>query len=282
MSGMNASFNYTVPFNPAFVAINMGEKISHAVAPEFKKIKATGVFNFVNAKMNITIQSISDSAFIRVEHNYTAPDGFKGCCHPYRLSPNRYWKVDGILPVTFKAKASISYDGRTAAFSSNYWLDNNLINTFEDSLVLLYRRNAADDWKLYPYYTKNMAGNNNDKHGVITIDTLHLGEYVFAMKDFTLGMQNKPITNEFPEIKAFPNPAKDLLAIDFVASAIKISNNAILIITDTSGKIIYKEKLNPLQTTVNIRTSAYSTGLYFITINVKDAVIAKSKFMVTR
>jgi len=281
MSGANSSFNFTVPFDPAFIAINMGEKISHAVAPDYKKIKTTGTYNFVNAKMNIFVQTISDSAFVRVEHNYTAPDGFKTCCKPYRLSPNRYWKVDGILPASFKAKATISYDGRTLAFSGNYWLDNNLINTYEDSLVLMYRKDAAHDWQLYPYYTKNMVSNNNDKRGVITIDTLALGEYVFAMKDYTMGIQNKSLSDIFPEISVFPNPTKDLLTIDLAASAIKIPDNAFLTITDTSGKIIYMEKLNQPKNNINIKTSSYSSGVYFITIGENNAIIAKSKFIVS-
>ncbi len=282
MTGANASFNFTVPFNPVFVAINMGEKISHAVAPDYKKIKTTGNFNFVNAKMNVNVTSISDSAFLRVEHNYTAPDGFKGWGHPYRLSPNRYWKVDGILPTNFKAKATINYDGRTLAFNNYYWLDNDLINTSEDSLVLMYRQNAAADWDIYPYYTKNMINNVNDKRGVITIDSLHLGEYVFAMKDYTMGIQNKESADKIPEMKVFPNPTKDLLTIDFVASSIKIPNNAVLTITDSSGKICYKEKLTSLQTTVNIKTATYCSGAYFITIKVKDAIVAQSKFVVAR
>lgn len=280
MTGGNASFNFNLPFYPAFVAINMGEKISHAVAPDYKKIKTTGAVNFVNAKMNITVQSISDSAFIRVEHNYTAPDGFKNCCQPYRLSPNRYWKVDGILPANFKAKATINYDGRTLTFAGNYWLDNALINTVEDSLVLMYRKNSSDDWSLYPYFTKNMINNVNDKRGVITIDTLKLGEYTLAMKDYTMGNQNKVPVDKFSDITVYPNPTKDLLTIDFIASTIKIPDQAILTITDTSGKINYTEKLNPLQSIVNIKTSTYSSGVYFITIKVNDAILAKSKFII--
>ena len=50
MSGANASFTFVVPFNPALVALNMGEKISHAVAPEFKTLKITGTTSFSNAK----------------------------------------------------------------------------------------------------------------------------------------------------------------------------------------------------------------------------------------
>ncbi|MBL0328457.1 MAG: M1 family metallopeptidase [Bacteroidetes bacterium] len=41
MSGANASFTFTVPFNPKFVAVNKGEKISHAVVSEFKTVKTT-------------------------------------------------------------------------------------------------------------------------------------------------------------------------------------------------------------------------------------------------
>lgn len=280
MTGANASFNFTVPFNPVFVAVNMGEKISHAVAPDYKKIKTTGTANFINAKMNVNVQSITDSAFVRVEHNYTAPDGFKGFGHPFRLSPNHYWKVDGILPATFKAKATLNYDGRILSFSGNNWLDNNLINASEDSLVLMYRKNAADEWIVYPYFTKNMISNANDKRGLITIDTLKLGEYTFGMKDYTMGIQNKPLAGKVPEIKVFPNPTKDMLTMDLGASSIKIPSNAILTITDTSGKITFSEKLDPLQNTVNLKTSAYSSGVYFISIKVNDAVIAKSKFVV--
>ena len=99
--------------------------------------------------MNLTVQSIVDSAFVRIEHNYVAPDGFKNCCPPYRLSPDRYWRVDGVLPSTFKAKANFFYDGRTAATSGNQWLDHGLMTTSEDSLVLMYRKNASHDWQLY-------------------------------------------------------------------------------------------------------------------------------------
>jgi hypothetical protein len=279
MSGANMSFNFTVPFNPAFVAINMGEKISHAVAPEYKIIKTTGGVNFPNAKMNLTVSSITDSAFVRIEHNYTAPDPFHTYYMPYRLSPNHYWKVDGILPATFKAKATINYEGRTLGFNNSYYQDNNLINTYEDSLVLMYRQNAADDWHVYPYYTRNFSGSNNDKHGLIIIDTLQLGEYVFAMMDYTMGIQNHPALAELTNLKVYPNPAKDNITVDIYASFGKAPANSVLSVTDISGKIIFKEKLQQ-QNTMNINTSAFTSGVYFISIKSKDELIAKSKFVV--
>jgi len=282
MSGASALFNFTIPFHPSFVAINMTEKISHAIAPEYKKIKNIGNFNFINAKMNMTVQAITDSAFVRIEHNYTAPDGFKSFNHPYRLSPNHYWKVDGILPNTFKAKATINYDGRTSSATVNQWLDNELINTMEDSLVLMYRKHVANEWEVYPYYTKNMLGSNNDKRGLITIDSITLGEYTFAIKDYSAAVQNSKIIDKLIELKVFPNPTKDILTIDLAASSIKVSNNYSLEITDATGKLIYKEKLFLMQNVVNINTSSFSDGIYYITVMGNNMLMAKKKFIVLK
>ena len=280
MSGANASFTFTVPFNPAFIAVNMGEKISHAVAPEFQTLKTTGSHAFTNAQMTINVSSITDSAFVRVEHNFAAPDPFKVFPRPYQLSPNHYWKVDGILPSNFKAGATIYYDGRTASFSGTYWLDNNLITTYEDSLVLMYRKNTAADWNIYPYYTKNYLGSDNDKHGVIIIDSLELGEYVFAMKDPALGIETHSLAAGINDIKVFPNPAKDIITVDIYSSLGKVPPNSVLTVTDISGKIIFKEKLQQ-QNTLNINTSAYTGGVYFVNIKSKNELVAKSKFIVT-
>lgn len=277
MSGANGSFTFTVPFDPKFVAINKGEKISHAVAPEFKTIKLTGSTSFPNAKFSMNVLNIVDSAFVRVEHNYTAPD--PAYAIPYRLSPNHYWKVDGILPSVFSAKATITYDGRTTGFSGNFWLDNNLITTFEDSLVLLYRPNAGVNWSLYPYQTKNMQANNNDKRGIMTIDSLQLGEYVLAMMDYASGIQSYISPSEVNSLKVFPNPANDKLTVDILASGIKLSDNSMLLIADVSGKIIYKEKVTP-QNNIQINTSAFSNGMYFVSIKTKDGVVAKNRFIV--
>ncbi len=278
MSGANASFTFTVPFDPAFIAVNKGEKISHAVAPEFKTLKVTGSSVFSNAKMTINVLNIVDSVFVRVEHNYTAPD--PAYAIPYRLSPNRYWKVDGILPSVFSAKATLTYDGRTTAFSGNFWLDNNLITTFEDSLVLLYRPNAGVNWSLYPYQTINMQANNNDKRGIMTIDSLQLGEYVLAMMDYASGIQNYTSANENNSLKVFPNPAKDKVIVDLVSSGIKLADNAMLLVTDVGGKIIYKEKIQ--QSSCNINVSEFSNGVYFVSIKTKEGVVAKNRFIVAR
>jgi hypothetical protein len=214
---------------------------------------------------------------VKIEHNYTAPD--PAYAIPYRLSPNHYWKVDGILPSIFRSKATLNYDGRTTSFSGNYWLDNNLVTTFEDSLVLLYRRDASVNWGVYPFYTKNMLTNNNDKRGIITIDSLQLGEYVFAMMDYASGIQQAGFVDDKHKLALYPNPANDKLTIDLLASGIKSFDNAICIITDVSGKIIYKEKLKH-QNTISINTVGFSNGMYFVSLKTKDEKTTETKFVI--
>lgn len=280
MSGPNASFNFTVPFDPSFVALNMGEKISHAVAPDYRTITTTGTANFANAKMSMNVSSIVDSAFIRVEHNFAAPDPFKACCVPYRLSPNHYWKIDGILPSTFKAKATINYEGRTTSYTGNMWLDNLLNITTEDSLFLLYRRSAADDWHVYPYYTKNIVGSLTDKHGIITIDTVQLGEYVFAMRDYLATGIDEAKKAE-GEISVFPNPAKNTVTVDFASIKDEIYESSALVVTDITGKVIAREMLHDKQQKILINTANYSNGIYFVNVGTSNSRLARSKFIVS-
>ncbi|MGB3946562.1 MAG: M1 family aminopeptidase [Bacteroidia bacterium] len=280
MSGQAASFTLGLTFNPVFAAVNMGEKISHAVAPDYKTIKTTGSFNFANARMNLTVQSIVDSAFVRIEHNYVAPDGFKNCCPPYRLSPDRYWRVDGVLPSTFKAKANFFYDGRTAATSGNQWLDHGLMTTSEDSLVLMYRKNASHDWQLYPYYTKTM-GVTTDKRGTIVIDSLQLGEYTLAMHDYTMSILSMN-ENKQSKLKLYPNPTKDLLTVDIKELGIKPKQTAILTILNASGQIVFTEQINTTQTSHRVQTNFYNNGVYSVLLTIGNKTIAQSKFVVAR
>jgi hypothetical protein len=281
MPGATGSFNFVVPFNPEMVSLNVGEKISHAVVAEYKTLKVIGGTTFSYAKMTVTPTAITDSALVRVEHNFTAPDAYHSCCIPYRMSPNHYWTVDGLFPAGFKAKAVINYDGRSGSFSGNEWLDNNLITTNEDSLVLLYRSNTADEWHVYPFYTKSMGFSHTDKIGSITIDTLQKGQYVFAMRDYALGIANANTPAELPVVKVFPNPANEIITVDTYASMLNIQNHTTLVVVDSQGKEIYSERISYRQSTVNINTSALSNGVYFITIKTKDAVLGKNKFIVS-
>jgi aminopeptidase N len=183
VSGTTASQTFTIPFNPAYTAINYYNKISDAVSSDVKTISSPGLYNFVNtqgAHMSFTVSSITDSALIRVEHNWTYPDPMTGV-NKYKLCPNRYWKIDGILPANYSMTAKVFYDGRTSG--SSYY-DHGLFtgpSDHEDSLVVMYRTNAGANWGEWPYVTQTVIA-ANDKWGQVVLDSVALGEYVFALK----------------------------------------------------------------------------------------------------
>jgi len=175
--------SFSLPFNPAFTAINVGAKISDAVSGDIKSITGPGTYNFVNADAaHITLQvaSITDSALVRVEHNWTAPDPMQSASI-YKICPNRYWKIDGLLPSSYSIDFEMFYDGRTGdPFQYDHGLFEDSL-AVEDSIVLMYRKKAGDEWTLYPYFSVNPIA-PNDKFGLMQVDSLQLGEYVFAIK----------------------------------------------------------------------------------------------------
>ncbi len=288
--GATSFFTFTLSFNPVFTALNMDRKISDAIVSEIKTIGSTGNYTFAKARMNVNVSAITDSAFIRIEHNWTTPDPI---AKPtiYKLSPNRYWKIDGILPANFSAGAQVFYDGKE---SGNSYLDHLLLDTLtEDSLVLLYRRNASQNWYEYEYYTKNILGNPNDKYGLMDIDSLLSGEYVFAMKGDTIYSAipepGAVLMNE-PIFYLYPNPASDGFIIE-TTHADGFVKYAVLSVFDISGNTIYNKRLSEYYPPIlgdkgglqlSIKTKGWEDGTYMISINDGRRVLFRDKIVVLR
>lgn len=259
VNGITSSYTFSLPFNPSYAGLNLDEKINDATAPEMKFIKAIGTVNFPNARMSLTVRNVTDSVFVKIDHNYTSPDPFKVNTGQFRLSPNRYWKVDGVFNAGFDASARLYYDGRNIQSGGNGSLDNQLITTSEDSLVLLYRKDASDDWEMFPHYTKNVLTNLNDKYGFVTVDTLKKGEYVFGMLRYPLEM----ITSDegLSELKFYPNPGSEQFRYELPVS---FKDDIVLVkIYDSTGRLIIEKYAKPSE---SIDMKAASKGVYYIEV----------------
>jgi hypothetical protein len=227
--------------------------------------------------MAVTVQSITpgDSAFLLVEHNWAPPDSFKTPNPNYKLSPYHYWKVSGILPNLFDATGSITYDGRTSSTSGGAcWLDQQLLTNSnqEDSIVLLYRKNAADDWGLFPYYTKT-KGNLTDKYGTIKIDSLLLGEYSPAFA-YTLSNGMAENKNENSVI-VYPNPFSKSATLTVKGSGLKVQHWE-LKIYDVLGNCVHRQALNAQSSPLNLDIPA---GIYFYKLESSGEIIATGKIV---
>lgn len=277
MSGQLMSFTFTIPIDPVFVAIDVNEKISDAITADGKVITATGNSFVQNQQGRMQVKMLAlaanDSAYVRVEHNWAKPDGFKTWGIPYRLSNYHYWKVDGIIPVSAYMQGVINYDARGTTSGGNGNMDNDLLTAtnLEDSIFVFYRRSAADDWVLYPYTSKTI-GSAVDKFGIITIDSLQLGEYVLGLKDYTMGSYQAE--ENLNAVRIYPNPSSEEFTVEFG----KVSETTITV-TDVSGKIMYSETRSGSSRT-KINCSTWQKGVYFVLVENNGAITGRNKIVV--
>lgn len=257
MSGPGATFTIQTNVKPVFVGINEDAKISDAKSSEAKIIKtnATVTYNIGRASLLVSDKG-ADSSYIYIEHHFAEPDPIKDVSKQYRLNTQHYWKIDGILSQGFSSKLRLNLDGNKTT-SGNSYLDTCLTTVTNDSVIVLYRKGPADDWTEVSKYTRLKVGN---KGGVYTIDTLKLGEYVFANgKSHVLaGIEEQEKENM--HLKVFPNPAHDFVEIQL--ENITLNGSEYIQWIDVTGKAMTKQKINSNHEV--IQTKTFSKGIYFI------------------
>jgi len=269
-SGEYGNKVFNVPFMPEIVMVDFDEKICDATTDFYKVIKTTGETDFTTTYFKLNVTQITDSAFVRVTHNWVVPDSLKNP-NPdiFRLSDYRYWKVDGIFPNNFEAQGKFFYN-RTNSMSSGY-LDNTFLPTDDsaDSLILLYRKDASDDWQITPFIK---AGSPNA--GYIITDNFKKGEYTLAIGEPNQSYIRHNIKAD-NTLKVYPNPSNYTFTIEFNVlkkSTIKIYNSA---------KILVKSiNISPKQNFVNWQPANLSKGIYYIQIYSSDnKITAREKII---
>lgn len=211
LSGSVSVITTTLNFMPQFEILNDDKKLAYATLADAKVIKNTGNVSFPNSKVSINVLNKgSDSSFVYVEHHFAAADGQKNLTgKKYKISNQHYWKITGKLSNGFHAKLRLYYNGNIV-YSGYGCMDTCLASVNADSITVLYRPNAAADWREVSF-TKYPSGS---KSGMLFVDTLRIGEYTFANKDgiFT-GIESFNI-HSVDEIKIYPNPSKESISIE--------------------------------------------------------------------
>ncbi len=269
------SFQFSLPFNPTWTALDRNEKIAQAVVSYEIPITASGNFTFSETNSSLIAANLGTGANrIRIEHNYCTPDGFKGSNHGIVVSNYHYYKVDGVFSPGFVGKVTFIYNGSNSTTSG--FLDNNLITGIEDSLVLLYRSGTADDWHVVSDYVINYGGNHTDKIGSITVDTVLKGEYVFGYYNLLAAGVPEVQKNLLHSLNVFPNPNSGIVNISF---HLNNGEQGIIKITDIKGKLIYSNVVNSSNDSLIYDASKNPSGNYFVSLEVKGKQIQTTKFI---
>jgi len=260
MSGSTENFTFTLPFDPIMTWLNGGDLISQAVTASNVVVTSTGTKDENYPMFRITTNSVTDSAFVRMEHHWVGEgDGlFNGPqAWQYEISNERYWKVDGIFPPGFEAEFRVFLNGTT---STNGHLDNDLVaqpGFHEDSVVLFYRPTTDANWEVVNGYTSSTLGTATDGYARMDVDTLKKGEYTWGWKKGTVGMASN---NEDSKFILYPNPVKDVLTIDLTGH----NSSLDIRIYDVTGKVVLADKSTGDITSVDLQE--FVSGSYVVSI----------------
>lgn len=203
-SGQQSVGTYTVPFIPEAVFINRSQKLFYGVTADEREVKSTGNVTFSYSNFRFNPQSVTDSALVRSEYHWAAPDPNIEKPWLYEITPDRFWKIDGIFPQNFVTTGQFAYDGSTNGPDQIIYA--------EDSVMLFYRKNSGDLWRPAPNTTVNMQI-ANDKKGTLTISPLMKGEYCIGTRKQTVGFQENEV--ESGVFSIHPNPGNGLFSIQF-------------------------------------------------------------------
>ena len=273
MSGATQSFTMQTNALPNFIGMNVDSKISDAISSEYKTIKSVTNINYSLAKISLQISNKGlDSSYIRVEHNFAKADTLKKNHNNYRLNTQHYWKINGLISSGFASKIKFNYDGNKYTSGIGY-LDTCLTAINGDSLILLYRKNAADDWKEVSSYTKFKT---SSKTGYMMVDTFKLGEYVFANGKSSVLIGLNELNKTLPEMIIFPNPASNQLIINL--QNYKLTPSDSIDIIDMEGKVV--KHIQNLMIENIIAISDLSNAQFLVNLIHKNKIISSKNILV--
>lgn len=252
-SGITGSYIVNnIPFSPDLIICDKDEKTADAIISYNQVFKNTGSSTFGNAYTSIEVIQYIDSIYYRVEHHKVAPDSVKNNSSIYRLSPNHYWTIGGIIPDETVFSAQFDYNKVPSANTGYIDVDLLPAANSADSLILVYRRNSADDWVI-TQFTK--FGNVNI--GKIKAINAKAGEYSLAIGEPNqAGLEETLKTMQ--GLNVYPNPGST-----FTIEINEPSTQEIIII-DINGKTVFTKDVSEGETEIIWFPSNITTQHYFV------------------
>ena len=248
----NADTIYTllVPFHPTWATINENNKVLIGVTVYDETLTSNVIRQNTKGLMDVYVTANPDSARLRVEHHWAGPSATGN--ENFRLSSARYWRVTGTFPAAFQANAKFQY----ISSASNAYLDEDLLANGEDSLILVYRKDASHEWAEYGYYHKDVMGSPNNKIGRMYIHSLIPGEFAMANGKSMFKLEENL---QQPTFTLFPNPATDSIIIEHEP----VNSTSQWTIRDVKGRVLLTGDFKLQTESTQISISSLAAGTYF-------------------
>ena len=245
----------TIDFEPIAVFTDYHNLYADARLDKNYIIKNTGKSS--GYLMEANTLAITDSTFLRIESHLVGPD------HPLNNSWELNYPTEKYWTVFRDDKGTASIEG---VFTYSKTNDASIIQSENDSVVLLYREDATHRWRTIPYSTFGTW-----QVGKLTVENLVTGDYTFAAIDKAhLGL-GENIYGEKKMILA-PNPTEN-----FVKISTKANNSEILIVNNL-GQTIKSFPISENEITVSMES--FPAGVYFVNLlDEKKNVISTEKLV---
>lgn len=242
---------YIMPIaKPITIAVNQGHRMNLAMFESTVTFDQVSEHKDAYSDFILNVASPDSNREVVIEHHLTPPGGIVDESR-YQLSDKHFWHVSGNYIDKGNNQLRFFVD-KTDKLAP----DNDLINRVEDSLVLLYRTDATEEWLPHPDYTM-LKLLPNDGRATMSIHSLLYGDYAFAKKlDF--GTQTYTPQAPSPEVLLYPNPTSDRLHVQCTD---EISS---FILYDQSGRKILQLDGTFIQDKHEIIMSDWIPGHYFM------------------
>jgi len=243
VNGEFATFETTMGYKPAWALADPDIRVPGAMTGDRRVIKGTGNTDFAGSYFRLITNVNPDSAVIHVTHYRVAPDPLKTPVDGWVLSDFRFWQVKGHFPAGFDATGRFTY-------SKTLHLDDSLLVSTADSLMILYRADARSDWQMIDALRQgtSFAGN-------ILVSHLKPGDYTLAVKKFGTGIQN-PDTGETGHFRIYPNPSQGVVVIETA------SQTGLVEVFSADGRRVFGQQTT--SASQSVRWQAPAQGPYFV------------------
>jgi len=260
--GPHGSATFRLPFTPTVVFTDLYERGGGATTDSYKIIKSAGLYDYTDTYFKLDVAAVSDSAFVRATHNWVPPDSLQVPAPGLTLSDYRYWSIEGILPQDFDATGRFFY-------SKNSYLDNTLITNSADSLVILYREDAAHDWQAVSFTVVGPW-----QLGTIYVPHLRLGDYTLAIWDEVyVGSKKRPQPDK--TMNLYPNPAKDKLTIETASN-----EHGTIKVHDAAGKLCFTKNTDALNQQIHWNCGGIESGTYLVSFQTANGNMISKKVVI--
>ncbi|MEA3448606.1 MAG: M1 family aminopeptidase [Bacteroidota bacterium] len=267
--GRFGSHTFSLDFNPILVMMDYFERWSDARIAMIRMIDNPGYVYFDQAVFRFYVESVTDSAFLRVTHHWVSPDQFKEPIPGLILADHRYWKIESDMPDGFSFDGNFKFsDSDVGAYPE---LDTEFITNSLDSLVLVYRTDAADDWHIVENQTLSTIQKRID------VEDVQPGEYSLAIYDWEVweaGVEETKSKNRM--FSVYPNPASGTVYMQThgrFSGYIRIINN--------TGQVVFTQQVTPENGTITWNPDQ-SAGLFFVLFNRADGNCETRKLLITK